>query len=169
MARGNRSFRGGRRADYTWAGINSFSGLTFGGTQLFLGSALLSGQAGTIVRVRGHVQTYLDVGAADDAIVVAFGLILGTEEQVAIGSTAFPSPADDLDAEWLYHAFFAMKSLTSTQEANRGGQALEREIDSKAMRKFKPTQSLVAMADGVIQAGSPTADIHGAYRVLIAQ
>jgi len=136
-------------------------------TQVFLGSVGLFSLAGTIMRVRGAVTVQLDPGAADDRMVVGVGLILASDDAIAIGATAIPSPMKDMDAEWLWHGLFPLKSLTGTQTDAEGGQCILREIDSKAMRKFKPNQQLAVMTDGIIGAGSPTGDVTGAVRVLI--
>ncbi len=161
----------GRRADYQWLGFaTAFAANTLSGTQAFAGSLGVGGTvgSGTIVRVRGHVAVAMDVGAADDSGVVGIGLILGSADAVSVGSTAFPSPLDDTAANWLWHGLFALRSLTATQEANAGGQYVDREIDSKAMRKFKANQSLVVMADAAQLSGSPTFDVIGSIRVLMA-
>ncbi len=160
--------RSGRRPDYQWVGLLAFQSLALSSSKSFMGSSNLGvAITGTIARVRGDCSVMMDVNAADDAGVVGVGLILGTDAAVAVGTTAFPSPTADLDADWLWHGFFALRSLTSTQEANVGGQYAPREIDSKAMRKFKPNENLVAVGGVTIQAGTPTFDILGAFRVLI--
>ncbi len=161
--------RGGRRPDYQWVGLTVFTKITMSSAAAFFaGSSNLGGAiTGTIARVRGDCLAVLDVGAADDSAVAAVGLIVGTDAAVSVGSNAFPSPVSDLDAEWLWHSFFALRTVTATQTSDLGGQARVKEIDSKAMRKFKPNENLVAVAATTIQSGTPTVDIIGAFRVLI--
>ncbi len=168
MAR-TRVRRSGRAPDYSWVGLERFAAFTQGSVQAFAGSSNLGTTlAGTIMRVRGHVGVGMDVGAADDAGVVGVGLIVGTDAAVAVGSTAFPSPLDQFEADWMWHGLFAFRSISATQGVDVGGQYLQREIDSKAMRKFKSNENLVVMVDGSLQAGTPTFDIIGSLRILIA-
>ena len=167
MARARRG--GGRRPDYQWVGLPVFAAVTLSSTAAnFLGSSNLGVSiTGTIARIRGDVSVYMDVGAADDSAVFGVGLIVGNDDAVSVGSTAFPSPVSDLDADWIWHSFLSMRSLTATQGADFGGQARHREIDSKAMRRFKPNENLVAVGAVTIQSGSPTVDVMGAFRVLL--
>ena len=161
--------RGGRRPDYQWAGINVFAANDVSNVHKFAGSSNLGVNiAGTLMRVRGDIQVLLDVGAADDSMSCAAGLIVANDDAVAIGPTAFPSPSDDLDADWVWHGFFSMRSLSATQGTTEGAQVRSREIDTKAMRRFKPIDNLAMIVDGVVQSGSPTADFIGAFRVLLA-
>ena len=168
MARA-RGARSGRRVDYQWGGLVVFQTLSKAATtSSFMGSFNLGGAiSGTIMRVRGDCIVNMDVGAADDSGVFAVGLIVGTDAAVAVGNTAFPSPVADLDADWLWHGFFALRALSSTQVDNEGGQFSHREIDSKAMRKFKPNENLVAVGAVTVQSGSPTFDCTGAFRALL--
>ncbi len=162
-----RTFRRGRSPNYSWVGLLRFGAVTVASTQQFLGSATLLAHAATIVRVRGDALVMMDVGAADEGLTVGMGLIVGSDDQVAIGSTAFPSPSDDLDADWLWHSFFSLRSITGSQSDADGGQVARAVIDSKAMRKVKANDNLVAMADSSIAAGSPTFDASGAFRILL--
>ena len=167
MAR--RQARGGRRPDYQWTGLAVFVASTLSSTAAnFMGSSGLGGNiSGTIARVRGDLSVYLDVGAADESAVAAMGLIVGNDDQVVTGSAAFPSPVIDLEADWLYHTFLSLKSITGTQSDVLGGQVARREIDSKAMRRIKPNDNLVCVGAVTIQSGAPTVDFMGAIRVLI--
>ncbi len=162
--------RSGRGPDYQWTGLLVFQALTnVSANSVFMGSNNLGGAiAGTIMRVRGDVLLNMDVAAADNSMVAAVGLIVGNDDAVAVGSTAFPSPVADLDADWLWHSFFTLRSITGTQSDTFGGQVRAKEIDSKAMRRFKPNENLVAVGAVTQQNGSPSVDITGAFRVLLA-
>ena len=165
MARGRG--RSGRRSDYTWSGQTWFNAGLGAGQSLGNGSIAVVGAAGTIVRVRGQAVATMDVGAADDRMVVGLGLIVGSDDQFAAGAAAFPSPTDDLDGDWLWHGFFPLQSLVGTQ-GGEISQTYRLEVDSKAMRRVKQNDQIVCVADGVILAGSPTADVVAGFRVLFA-
>ena len=162
MARGSRT---GRKTDYSWSGICGIANTIAAANTL--GSGLITfSESGTIYRLRGHVSVSLDVAAADNRQCVAVGLIVGTDVAVVAGATAFPSPLSDPDAEWIWHGFFNLVSITGTQSDSGGGQFQEREIDSKAMRKVKTNSNVVLLADGEQQGGTPTADVGYGFRLL---
>ena len=163
MARSSR----GRRADYQWSGNTGFQ-TTISGTQLLGSGAVAINTPGTIVRVRGHCAAALDVGAADNAMIIGAGLIVVDDDAVAAGAASIPSPIDDLDADWLWHGFFALNSISGTQGDANGGQHSQREIDSKAMRRVKQNSNIVMMIDGDVLAGSPTGDFFYGFRALLS-
>jgi len=111
----------------------------------------------------------LDAGASDERAIVAFGLIIGNDDQVAVGATAFPSPADDLDAPWLWHGFMTVSSVAESGTVPSSALYDRLVIDSKAMRKVKSNQQIVltgAVGASVDQTG--TWDLLFGIRVLIA-
>ena len=155
----------GRRTDYAWQGTTGAIS-AFAATQAIGPGSVASNASATVMRVRGHINVGMDVGAADNKGVVAVGLIIGTDDAVAVGATAFPSPADDIDADWFWHGWFSLQSITGTQTDAEGGQFQAREIDSKAMRRIRQNEQVVLMADASIEAGSPTFDLVYGLRVL---
>ena len=168
MARA-RGFSRGRRADYRWStDLAVFAAVGASSSTAFLGSAGLFSLAGTIMRVRGAIVVMMDPSAADVAMTAAVGMILASDDAITAGAASLPSPSDDLDAEWLWHGFFPLRSITGVQSDIVGGQVIQREIDSKAMRKFKGNQQLAIVADSVISSGASTFDVQGGVRVLIA-
>ena len=157
----------GRRADYNWTGHAGFS-VGFTTTQVIATGSILFIAAGTVVRIRGHASVGMDVGAADNAGAVALGLIIVKNNALVAGATAVPSPVNEIDAEWLWHGWFSLNSITGTQSDDEGGQRVLREIDTKAMRKFKADDALIMVADGFTLAGSPSYDMVYGIRVLAA-
>ena len=67
--------------------------------------------AGTLVRVRGHALVQMDVGANDDTKAVGLGLMIADDQQFTAGATAFPSPIDDLDDDWLRHSIAVLPQI----------------------------------------------------------
>ncbi len=157
----------GRRSDYEWGGSCGLFN-TIAELNQILTIASLNG-SGTVVRLRGHVSVQIDGPADGDKKCVAMGLILATDAATAIGGTALPSPITDLDAEWIWHGFFGLQAQSATQSASEGSQVVTREIDSKAMRKFKSNSNVIAVVDGSNLSGTPVADAVVGVRVLIAQ
>ena len=156
----------GRRTDYQWNGVAGLQTVTLSTTQALMGSICVFSSSQTLMRVRGRVLVAMDVGAADESMVVAVGLIIADDTQFTAGATAFPSPISDLAADWLWHGFFPLRSITGTQSDLLGGQFWQAEIDSKAMRKVKATENISVMADATVLSGSPTADVILAARCL---
>ena len=157
----------GRRTDYQWSG-SSGSAVGVGATQALASGGVTINAPGTIVRIRGHVSVQMDVGAADDSIACAVGIIVVNDDALAIGATAIPSPSDDLDADWIWHGWFALRAMQTSNEGLAGGAAASREIDSKAMRRVKQNDNLAVMFDNNVLTGSPTADLTYGIRALLA-
>ena len=156
----------GRRTDYQWNGVSGLRTIALGETQVLLGTVCVFSSSQTLMRVRGRVAVGLDVPSADAAMVVGVGMIIGDANQVTAGSTAFPSPIEDLAADWLWHGLYPLQSITGTQVDILGGQWWQETIDSKAMRKVKATEVIAVMVDGNILQGAPTADVILAARCL---
>ncbi len=116
----------------------------------------------TLLRVRGRVQVQLDAAAVDERVTVAMGLIVVPDRAASVGITAVPLPSSNGEDDWLWHGF-AM--VTSGAEAAIVPDALIAtiEIDSKAMRKVKPDESLVFVVESVSAA---TVDQGGSFDVI---
>ena len=167
MARARRG--GGKKIDFVeWSGV---SGATF---------VLASGGAGfaevvqtlvaaTLLRTRGEIIASIDGPVDNDQCSISAGIIVITEEQLAAGITSIPNPADDLNADWLWHGFILLMAQAGTGigaalNANNVTQRLT--IDSKAMRKLRPSNHLAFVADNTPLGGTPVVDIILAIRCL---
>ncbi len=105
----------------------------------------------TIVRSRGVITLASDQSAANETQQVAFACAIVSEQAIAIGVTAVPTPTTDLDSDM----FFVYETLNmQTSAAGSPGNfmiaTVERRIDSKAMRKVEDGEGLV----GVIETGA---------------
>jgi len=132
-------------------------------------TVITSLQAATLLRTRGEILASIDGPVDNDACSVACGITVVTEEQLAVGLTAVPDPAVDLDADWLWHGFIPLKAQAGTgvgASLNVVGVAHRLTIDSKAMRKLRPTNSLVFAAKNSGLAGTPAVDLVVAVRCL---
>ena len=162
---GRRSFP--VRRDYTWTGNTGVAALASGGTADF-GGVATNTQAATIVRIRGQLLASIDGPVDGDKVVVAAGFIAVTEEQVAVGPTAIPSPLSDLDAEWIWHGFLLMQSqgVVATQDTTQMARLM---IDSKAMRKLKQSQEAHLIVHASSLSGTPATDVMMGIRVLFQE
>ncbi len=168
FARG-RQVRTGRSIDFKqWSAIPG-STQDVGGSSTFVGPGLLSfAVPGTILRIRGMLRVIFAASGltAIDAATVAFGLGLFATDAVTLGATAMPDPNAEPEFPWLWYGTALMRSA-STDHGAPGASTLF-EIDSKAMRKFKPGESLTMVGQYVNTAGNPTLHIDSAQiRVLI--
>ncbi len=148
----------GGRADLTASGTTSLiAGLGFT-------------TAETILRIRGEVLVNFDPGAvpvADDTVQIV--LALGLISSDAFAGGVFPDPADEPGYPWLYWSAHIMIATAASANNNPFAGSIRVPVDTKAMRKVKPNETLFwAFQYGDI-AGTPPLTLGvGASRVLIA-
>ena len=113
----------------------------------------------TLVRMRGYARFWISAAAAaQDGFTGALGFCIVSENAFDIGVTAIPHPVtDDAWDGWMWHSFFTCHSVTATiaDGVNASTVVWEKEIDSKAMRKFKETDVLCAVLE-VVEVGTST-------------
>ena len=105
--------------------------------------AALSILAGTVVRVRGLAQFFMTAFGVDRTIHGAYGLAVVSDEAFAAGAGSIPRPHDDDDwPGWLVHGYYSahLQFQSATSELVFPHQYV---IDSKAMRKVGPNETLV--------------------------
>jgi len=141
----------------------SVAGITLSSQSDFL-------EPGTILRSRGYVQASMDASKqVNDTIGVAFGLGIVSTDAATLGSTAMPGPFSDPQYPWLWFGtMFLRANLASGQDEAWGVSQQRLEVDTKAMRRFKPKESLVWVIETASLAGGPATNITtGFTRVLI--
>ncbi len=161
MARGRSN---GRRTDYTWVGdAFAFTGLAGAKQIQQIATANL---AATVTRCRGELLYALETAAAAfSEKVLGFGLIVASDDQVAAGVGAFPGPLTDMDADFLWHGFGPLATLTTTVgDVQTASGRLT--VDSKAMRRIKQNENVVLVIEGENIGGTETAFVVGGIRVL---
>ena len=101
----------------------------------------------TMVRTRGMVSVRPAAFGADVNIIGAFGIGIVTNQAFAIGVTGIPAPFDDAEwGGWFVWRSFAFRMEFATAAALNVPASLQFEIDSKAMRKFLPNETMVIVA-----------------------
>jgi len=169
MAR--RRSSGGRVLDMKqWGSL--ISSRTEQSTQgLSLLASLAFAEPATILRLRGFVQAGFDETVqAGDTMHLQFGIGVVSTDAATAGSGSMPDPEGDPEYPWLWWGGIELEAFEASATAGQvlGSGFWRLEIDSKAMRRVKPGQSLVILADRLGVAGAPVVVIHsGTIRVLI--
>ena len=101
----------------------------------------------TLVRTRGQVSVQPDVFSADVNVVGAFGIAIVSTDAFVAGAASIPGPFDQ--AGW--NGWFVWRSFSMRFEFIDGIGVLigdqRWEVDSKAMRKMGPQDTMVIMAE----------------------
>jgi len=122
----------------------------------------------TLLRTRGLFHAFIRGVAAGDGegVFGAVGIGRVAASAFAVGVTAVPTPITDMAWDgWLWHSFF---SLFAADTTFGGGPDISQriEIDSKAMRKFDPDQTIYAAIE-VVEIGTVTVNAFLDTRVLV--
>ena len=124
--------------------------------QTFPGPGLIAFSApATILRVRGVLRvSFLVTGlTADDEAQCVFGLAVLSSDAVTLGQSAMPDPAGEPEYPWMWYGQLIMYSPNADFGAE--GMSVELPVDTKAMRKVKPGESLVMVVQYVDVTGTP--------------
>ncbi len=165
MANGHR----GRRMAKEW--INS---LTAGNSFTADATAILGSVSfnvpGTVLRMIGeYIIAPTAAPVAGDEAVISIGIGFVSGDAFTLGSTAMPDPGAEPQFPWLFWSSHVLRYTTTALPADLGVGTLRRQFDIKSMRKFKPRETLVMVAEYADSAGAPPIRISCApYRVLVA-
>ncbi len=156
-----------QRLTKEWTSMASASNAMTTAATLLASGILNFTAAGTIMRMIGeYVIAPTSAPTALDACTVGVGIGVVSSDAAALGSTAMPDPSQEPSYPWLYwaeHAFWFADTGTDLNQLN-----LRKYFDIKSMRKFKPNQSLVMIAQYVNLVGNPPLQIvTGSTRVMI--
>jgi len=119
-----------------------------------LGSGTGPSKAVTIVRTRGILDAFLTQGTASgDGFFGAVGIGIVATPAFTAGITALPTPITELTWDgWLYHSFISCH-LGENVGGNNSAEHQRIEVDSKAMRKLEPGQTVFAAVE-VVEIGT---------------
>ena len=110
----------------------------------------------TIMRTRGSLLVQYTTGdAVSEGHDWAFGMCIVSQNAAGIGVTAIPDPLIDIGWEgWFVYEMGTVKQTTTTLDLAEVGAGVRIEIDSKAMRKLRITDNVVAMFSNTL-VGTP--------------
>ncbi len=158
---------GGRKRDTLWTGaLWSENNIATGGALLLttLGATLLPLRPFTVVRVRGMLQVNSDQVASTERQLGAYGMAVVSDQAVAIGITAVPTPMTDIDSDlWFLHQLFA--SFQTVFSAIGAVEYTGVPFDSKAMRKVEDGQDLISVVE--LDTNSDGATFSAVFRMLL--
>ncbi len=143
MAR--RPIRSGKTIDYKQWSLLPAARVSTASVSTQISSALSFVIPATILRVRATLVILLD-GAAEggvQGVVSALGIV--STDAFAAGAGSMPDPAAEPEYPWLWWKSAELISQTTGATAGQSdiGSAVRYDVDTKAMRKVKPGQSLV--------------------------
>ena len=140
-----------------------------GSATTILGGSLAFDQAMTILRCRGHVQASMDpTKQVADTIACTFALGVASSDAVAVGAGSLPDPVENADYPWLWWGDMFLRCHKTLGEEAWGLTAQHMVVDTKAMRKMKPSESLFWVVQTATIAGAPNTFVDfGLTRVLI--
>jgi len=124
----------------------------------------------TILRVRGHVAAFFDsTKQLTDLMILTYGLGIISTDAFTAGTGSVPDPSGEPEYPWLWWNQIRLDGLlANTQSESWGPSSLRLEVDTKAMRKVKPGQTLVMIAQATNVVGAPETLIDiGQMRVLL--
>ena len=151
-----RNFRGGRVINRKqWKGIAGIS-LT-ASTEGAKGGAFISfSEPATVLRVCSRWMSWLDATKqAADAMSVSVGVLITSTDAATLGAMALPDPFGELNYPWLWlgHMDLASELAAASEAFGISQQVLE--IDTKAMRRVSPGESLSVIVEYAGAAGAP--------------
>ncbi len=157
-----------KKIDYKqWTAIPSFS-LAISADGTFAVAGVSFAVPATVLRSRSELIGWLDVSGqtAGDEVKFGIGLGLVSTDAFTLGATALPDPSGEPEFPWLYWYEY---HLVTEEATGRGpGGFFRLAIDTKAMRKVKPGESLVWVVQRVDGGGDLIAHIaFGQTRILI--
>ena len=141
--------RGGKqRRETLWAFITptltsmAASGGIITGT---MNAALLALRPFTIVRTRGYLFLESDQAAAAELQVAAYAGAVVTEQALAIGVTAVPTPITDMGSDEFFLHQIIMADESALTDVAKPGVGVQ--FDSRAMRKVSESEELYFVAE----------------------
>lgn len=124
----------------------------------------------TVIRTRGVCQLYLTAASAiGDGFAGALGIGIVSDQAAAAGAASVPDPKSEVDWDgWLWHSFFDLRVLSTTlaDGVNASVASVRIEIDSKAMRKWDESMTMIGVL-GAVESGTAVMEMQADCRMLI--
>ena len=161
--------RPGRTIDFKqWTLIPSIT-LTGGTAATNLGGGLEFAVPATVLRCRCRIGAYFDASMqAGDVMGIALGLGIVSSDAFDAGAASVPDPNVEAEYPWLWWGMTMLGSEITLGHEEYGQHSQVFEVDTKAMRKVKPRETLCWILQRTLAVGSPTTIVRiGVSRVLI--
>ncbi len=148
--------RGGPRLAKQWDSIPSIV-IAFTATATQLGGSLAATASQTILRMMGeYTITPTAAPTAGDIAIVGVGIGVVSTDAFAAGAGSVPDPTAEADYPWLYWAAHPIgRAVDASVDPANETSLLRHAFDVKSMRKMKPRESLILVADYVDLVGAP--------------
>ncbi len=143
--------------------------LTANGT--FIGAPLNLDGPWTVIRMLGEYAISIGATAptALDNVTLGFGIGVVSTDAASAGAASVPDPFSEPEYPWLFWAAHNLFFPTTTQTNAGAGASVRRSFDIRSMRKIKPRESLIAIAEYVDIVGTPPVHLDWSItRVLVA-
>ncbi len=124
----------------------------------------------TILRIRGFVQAIFDATMqAGDLMILTYGIAIISTDAFNAGSGSVPDPSGDPEYPWMWWGQMRLQAFVAAGHEGGWGPTGQRlEVDTKAMRKIKPSETLTTVFQRTGTAGAPATDVTiGQMRTLI--
>ena len=156
MARGGSS---GTRQKKHWHGIAPGAQTFTANSTAVLGFVGTGQDPATVLRMVGEL--FVGFGAqtlvAGDAARLAVGFGIVSQDALDVGSSAMPDPGAEPEFDWLwwYETTLSNMSVTTAEAFAQGAGYTRVLVNSKAMRRMSPRQSLACIAEYTDITGTP--------------
>ncbi len=149
--------RGGRMVRETlWGDFATTESILGGAPTAILanvtGAAFLALRPFTVVRTRGVIMVRSDQVAANESYIGDFGMCVVSDQAVAIGITAVPTPLTDKgsDAWFVYEQLIGRVEAAAPGVSEPSNPSVERPYDSRAMRRVDEGYQIVATVENEV-------------------
>ena len=113
-----------------------------------LNAAALALRPFTVIRTRLHLNIQSDQTLGTEDQVGAVGCAVVSDQAVAIGVTAVPTPVTDLGSDlWLAHQYLTSSFLFKSGVGVEAQFTTNADLDSRAMRKVEEGQDLILVKE----------------------
>ncbi len=159
----------GRRMTKDWSGISTAVAAFTGNATILAGFTPML-ESGTILRMIGEYIVIPRATVADaDVASISVGIGLVSTDAAAVGSSAMPDPASDLEYPWLYWGShgFEFNSATLADQSGLAAISVRKSFDVRSMRKFRAGQAIAVVVEYANVAGNPPLEfVGGVTRIL---
>ncbi len=142
---------GSRKRETRWLdGVPVRTGFAAGASSLAftLTAVELAYRPFTVTRTRGLIGIKSDQVAATEPFQIGLGMCVVSDQALAIGVTAVPTPITDMGSDlWFLHELVFGEILVASAASIEGQGSVNKYFDSKAMRKVDDGQDIAIVTE----------------------